>query len=115
MCLQSETEKLTLPKEEQWIEKMDLIAFKNDIKELGSTLEKQQGQEDVDHLHKMMNWSNACAFVGIFSMGFGLNLISVLALSTWTLSRWVMIGHHVCHGGYDKCHPDKVNNVHCVD
>lgn len=86
---------------------MDLIAFKNDIKELGSTLEKQQGQEDVDHLHKMMNWSNACAFVGIFSMGFGLNLISVLALSTWTLSRWVMIGHHVCHGGYDKCHPDK--------
>jgi len=107
MCLQSETEKLTLPKEEQWIEKMDLIAFKNDIKELGSTLEKQQGQEDVDHLHKMMNWSNACAFVGIFSMGFGLNLISVLALSTWTLSRWVMIGHHVCHGGYDKCHPDK--------
>jgi len=86
---------------------MDLIAFKNDIKELGSVLEKQQGQEDVDHLHKIMNWSNACAFVGIFSMGWGLNLISVLALSTWTLSRWVMIGHHVCHGGYDKCHSNK--------
>jgi fatty acid desaturase len=105
--MQSKTEEITLPKEEQWMEKIDLIAFKNDIKELGSTLEKQQGQEDVDHLHKMMNWSNACAFVGIFSMGFGLNLISVLALSTWTLTRWVMIGHHVCHGGYDKCHPDK--------
>jgi len=59
-------------------------------------------------LHKMMNWSNTCALVGLFTMGyFKLNIISVIALSTWTLTRWVMIGHHICHGGYDKCHPNK--------
>jgi len=85
-----------------------LSAFRKEIKDLGIVLQKQQGQEDVDHLHKMMNWSNACALVGLFTMGyFKLNIISVVALSTWTLTRWVMIGHHVCHGGYDKCHPSK--------
>jgi len=114
MCLPTNTStstdihKETLAKGDEWIEKLDLTTFKKDIKDLGMVLEKQQGQEDVDHLHKMMNWSNACAFVGIFSMGyFKLNIISVVALSTWTLSRWVMIGHHICHGGYDKCHPSK--------
>jgi len=108
MCLPTESYKAPIKKEDEWLEKLDLIAFKNEIKELGSALEKQQGQEDVDHLHKMMNWSNTCAFIGIFTMGyFKLNVISVIALSTWTLSRWVMIGHHVCHGGYDKCHPSK--------
>lgn len=108
MCRPTATTTDKLGKGEEWIEKIDLNAFKKDIKDLGTTLEKQQGQEDVDHLHKMMNWSNTCAFIGIFTMGyFKLNILSVVALSTWTLSRWVMIGHHVCHGGYDKCHPSK--------
>jgi len=40
-------------------------------------------------------------------MGWGVNPISVIALSTWTFSRWTMIAHHTCHGGYDKCHPQK--------
>jgi len=48
-----------------------------------------------------------CAAVGIASMGFGVNLVSIVALSTWTFSRWTMIAHHTCHGGYDKCHPNK--------
>lgn len=108
MCMPKNITLEPKAKEEEWLEKLDLIAFKNEIRNLGNVLQKQQGQEDVDHLHKMMNWSNTCAFVGIFTMGyFKLNVISVIALSTWTLTRWVMIGHHVCHGGYDKCHPNK--------
>jgi len=35
------------------------------------------------------------------------NLFSVVMLSTFTFSRWTMIAHHTCHGGYDKVHYNK--------
>ena len=25
-----------------------------------------------------------------------------MKMGFWTFSRWTMIAHHVCHGGYDK-------------
>merc|ERR1719491_748903 len=40
-------------------------------------------------------------------MGFSVNLLSIIGLSTWTFTRWTMVAHHTCHGGYDKCHPNK--------
>merc|ERR1711957_769003 len=39
--------------------------------------------------------------------GFVINLLSIVGLSTWTFSRWTMIAHHTCHGGYDRVHPNK--------
>lgn len=107
MC-RSQTQKNNLQPGDEWIQNLDLRAFAADIKALGNKLEKQQGQEDVDHLNKMIAWSNACAFVGLITMGyFPMNFWTAFALSTWTLTRWTMIAHHVCHGGYDKCHPNK--------
>jgi fatty acid desaturase len=96
-----------LKREDQWVESFDVVAFTADIKALGDELEKQQGEADVRHLNKIVGWSNACAAVGLLTMGLGVNLVSIIALSTWTFSRWTMIAHHTCHGGYDKCHPNK--------
>eukprot|EP00549_Striatella_unipunctata_P025676 CAMPEP_0118713386 /NCGR_PEP_ID=MMETSP0800-20121206/25480_1 /TAXON_ID=210618 ORGANISM="Striatella unipunctata, Strain CCMP2910" /NCGR_SAMPLE_ID=MMETSP0800 /ASSEMBLY_ACC=CAM_ASM_000638 /LENGTH=373 /DNA_ID=CAMNT_0006618817 /DNA_START=283 /DNA_END=1404 /DNA_ORIENTATION=- len=49
-----------------------------------------------------------CAAIGLLGMGwFKWNIVSIVALSTWTFTRWTMIAHHTCHGGYDKCHPNK--------
>ena len=96
-----------LEKDERWIESFDLTAFTADIKALGDELEKQQGEEDVRHLNKMVMWSNLCGAVGFLTMGIGVNLIAIVGLSTFTFSRWTMIAHHTCHGGYDKCHPQK--------
>jgi fatty acid desaturase len=110
MCIpqtQQIDSKEKLQKGDEWIEKFDVQAFTADIRKLGETLEKQQGEADVRHLNKIVGWSNLCAAVGFFTMGFGVNLISIIALSTWTFSRWTMIAHHTCHGGYDKCHPNK--------
>jgi fatty acid desaturase len=92
---------------EAWIKTFDLNAFAKDIRELGDTLEKQQGDDDVRHLNKMIMWSNLCAAVGFLTMGMSVNIVAIVALSTWTFTRWTMIAHHTCHGGYDKCHPDK--------
>ena len=30
-------------------------------------------------------------------------------MSIGTMSRWTIIGHHVCHGGFDKCSEGKYN------
>jgi fatty acid desaturase len=96
-----------LSKADAWIKSFDVDAFTNDIRALGKKLENEQGEADVRHLNKMIAWSNICAFVGLLTMGWKVNVISVIGLSTWTFTRWTMIAHHVCHGGYDKCHPVK--------
>merc|ERR1719285_90649 len=35
-------------------------------------------------------------------MGGPARWLSILGLSTWTCTRWTMIGHHICHGGYNR-------------
>lgn len=92
---------------EEWLEKFDLNAFAADINALGKKLEQEQGDDDVRHLNKMIMWSNLFAAFGLLTMGISVNIFSVIALSTFTFSRWTMIAHHTCHGGYDKCHPNK--------
>ena len=92
----------SLAPEDSWIAKTDLDAFQQDVTALGKQLADGQGPEDVDHLNKIIAWSNACCIVGLLSMWMYPNPITVFALSSWTLSRWTMIGHHICHGGYDK-------------
>ena len=110
MCLRP-TEKPTLAPRDEWLETFNLEAFTADIKELGDRLEKNQGDADVRHLNKMVMWSNICGLVGFAMMGFGVNVYAIVGLSTFTFTRWTMIAHHTCHGGYDKCHPKKVNNT----
>jgi len=106
MCIRTATREPLAP-ENKWLEKFDLEAFTADIKELGDKLEKNQGPADVAHLNKMVMWSNMCGLVGILTMGFGVSWYSIIGLSTFTFTRWTMIAHHTCHGGYDKCHPNK--------
>ena len=92
---------------DEWITKFDFQGFSKEIKELGRKLDAEQGPDDVAHLNKMIMWSNSFAAVGLLTMGFGVNPISVIGLSLYTFSRWTMIAHHTCHGGYEKCHPNK--------
>ena len=92
---------------DEWIADFDFAGFADEIKILGKKLESEQGPADVDHLNKMILWSNSFAAVGLLSMGLGVNPITVMCLSMYTFTRWTMIAHHVCHGGYEKVHPNK--------
>lgn len=107
MCVSSPDRTHQLKKEDKWIEKFDVAGFTDEIRALGETLDSQQGEEDVRHLRKMVAWSNTCGAVGLLTMGFGINVVSILGLSLFTFTRWTMIAHHTCHGGYDRCHPEK--------
>ena len=102
-----ETAAEKLQKGDEWIPKFDLKSFTEEIRELGEKLEREQGDDDVRHLNKIVGWSNMCALIGMITMGLCVNPVAIIALSTWTFSRWTMIAHHTCHGGYDKCHPNK--------
>ena len=88
-----------------WIASVDLTAFKEDIQALGKELKAGQGEEDVTHLHKIIFWSNACAVAGLATAGIlpCYTLVSAVLLSVAITSRWTMVAHHVCHGGYQKC------------
>ena len=82
-----------------------LPAFRAEVNALGKRLEDGQGEADVRHLKKMLAWSNACALVGVATMWMSgplARLLPIVALSTWTCTRWTMIGHHICHGGYNR-------------
>jgi fatty acid desaturase len=100
----SKGSKTLLSKEDEWIDKMDLKAFREDIKELGKRLADEQGPDDVKHLHKMIMWSNMFTFVGVVGMALpAYFLLPAICLSIGTTTRWTMIAHHTCHGGYDNC------------
>eukprot|EP00614_Pseudopedinella_elastica_P021967 CAMPEP_0172613370 /NCGR_PEP_ID=MMETSP1068-20121228/42050_1 /TAXON_ID=35684 /ORGANISM="Pseudopedinella elastica, Strain CCMP716" /LENGTH=491 /DNA_ID=CAMNT_0013417801 /DNA_START=137 /DNA_END=1612 /DNA_ORIENTATION=+ len=91
-----------LAPEDQWIGKLDLDGFRDEIRDLGRRLEKGQGEDDVKHIKKICLMANTCAFVGLTTMFLPANPITVMALSLWTFSRWTTIAHHTCHGGYNK-------------
>lgn len=98
------THKTTLNKNDEWIDKMDLKAFREDIKELGKRLADEQGPDDVAHLHKMILWSNMFTFAGLLGMALpAYFILPAICLSIGTTTRWTMIAHHTCHGGYDNC------------
>jgi fatty acid desaturase len=95
-----------LSERDAWLTKFDFEGFSEEIRALGKTLEAGQGEEDVAHLNKMILWSNVCAAVGLLTMGLKVNIVTIFCLSTYIFTRWAMIAHHTCHGGYEKCHPN---------
>jgi len=88
-----------------WTTELDYPAFRKEVHELGQRLGNEQGAADVSHLKKMISWSNTCGLFGVLTMWMSSPLgrmVSILGLSTWTCTRWTMIGHHICHGGYNR-------------
>ena len=96
-----------LAREDAWIAKVDLDAFAADCNALGKELSQGQGPEDLAHLHKIIWWSRLCQYTGALTGLHSVNPLSIFLLSLGTLTRWTIIGHHVCHGGFDKCDKSK--------
>ena len=100
----------TLAKEDQWIANLDYEGFGKEVAELGKRIQRQGGQDDVDHFNKIVGWRDAAAWVGIATMWLNPNPLTILALSTWTYASWTMIAHHTCHGGYNRVDAGKFNS-----
>ena len=83
----------------------------------------RQGPADMLHLNKIILWSRVSTWLGILTMWcafptsarsadntirhragrYFVNPLSIFLLSLGTMTRWAIVGHHVCHGGFDKC------------
>lgn len=96
-------EGVTLPEEALWIQRLDLEKFGSEVHDLGQQLKASQDQNDMKHLRKIVLWSRVCAVIGLGTMWMAPpNLVSIIFLSLWTHSAWTMMGHHACHGGYNR-------------
>jgi len=94
---------------DEFIKNIDMEAFRKDVDDLGKKLADNQGPADVAHLEKIIGWSRFCAWAGALTCWIAVNPISIFLMSLGTMSRWTMVGHHVCHGGFDKCSNGKYN------
>ena len=74
----------SLAKEDEWVANLDYEGFGKEVAELGKRLQKEGGQDDVDHLNKIVSWRDAAAWIGLATMWMNPNPLTVLALSTWT-------------------------------
>jgi len=92
----------TLAPENKWIENLDHEAFRKDVDELGKKLKKSQGPDDLKHLNKIIMWSRFCSWFGALTCWIMVNPLSIFLMSVGTMTRWTIIGHHVCHGGFDS-------------
>jgi len=88
--------------DERWIDELDIKAFGKEVRALGRSLAAKEGEDDLRHFERMRRWSDACGILGVATMALPPNLFTIVMLSTWTYSRWAMIAHHTCHGGYDR-------------
>jgi len=92
-----------LAPEDAWITKVDHAAFKESVAKIGKALAEGQGEADMRHLNKIICWSRMSTLVGLLTMWYAINPVSIFLLSLGTMTRWTIVAHHVCHGGFDKC------------
>jgi fatty acid desaturase len=84
----------------EWRRNLDLKAWGAEIRALEKELkEGQTVEDDVAHLKTIMTWSNICWWTGLVLCPF--TMWSAVLMSTAVMARWTMVGHHVCHGGYN--------------
>ena len=83
-----------------WIENLELKQFREEIVTVGKTLKSNQGEDDINHLNKIVNWVRLLTVVGLITITHSVNPISVVCLSLAITCRWTIIAHHCLHGGF---------------
>ena len=82
----------------------EIINTKNDV------INKITSSEKINHLEKIIFWSNILLLFAIFTIWIPYNIFGIISLSLFIMARWTIVGHHVCHGGYDKCNMIQYNS-----
>lgn len=84
------------------ISSIDTQGFAAEIEALYQKLKADIGPEDLIHLKKMERWGRVCSLLGYATAWVIPNPLSAFLISQGNVTRWAMMGHHVCHRGYDK-------------
>ncbi len=81
---------------------IDVEGFAAEIEALHQKLKANIGPEDLRHVKKIERWGRLCSLVGYGTAWILPNPLSAFLISQGNLTRWAMMGHHVCHRGYDR-------------
>ena len=81
---------------------IDTQGFAAEIDALYHKLKADIGPEDLRHLKKIERWGRGCSLLGYATAWIIPNPLSAFLISQGNVTRWAMMGHHVCHRGYDK-------------
>jgi hypothetical protein len=99
----------------------NLDVFYDEIMETKKRVISGISKEDIlNHLHRIIYILGACIFMSILTLwlSFPFNRFPIIFMSIYQTYKWTIVGHHVCHGGYDKCDDFKYKKkglelVHC--
>ena len=106
MCNKTASTATATPPGLEWVKKVDMKAFKEDMDALGRKLRKEEGKKDNAHLHMLVDTVDVLLVVGMAGVVSGCSPFYVfpwLFLGIAITIRWCAIGHHVSHGGYTRC------------
>ncbi len=81
---------------------IDANALAADLAALKDELDAESSAADLAHLRKMMRWQRLLAAFGFATGWIAPNPLSAIALGLAVFARWAIVGHHVCHGAFDK-------------
>jgi fatty acid desaturase len=76
--------------------------MEQELTELYKKTKAEEGPVDMRHMQNIVYFTNCLGALGVATLWFTPNWFTVVCISTYTFARWTIIGHHVCHGGYDK-------------
>jgi fatty acid desaturase len=82
--------------------KFDKSKFENELTTLAKATREREDKNDMDHMLSIVNWSNLFGLVGLLTFWYQVSIVPIVCISTYTFAKWTIIGHHTCHGGYDK-------------
>jgi fatty acid desaturase len=82
--------------------KFDKQQFEAELTALAKTTREREDKTDMNHLLTIVNWTNLLGFIGLATFWYQVSVIPIVCISTYTFAKWTIIGHHTCHGGYDK-------------
>ena len=82
--------------------KFDKQKFESELTSLAKMMREREDTGDMDHLLAIVNWTNFIGLIGLATFWYRVSIIPIFCISTYTFVRSFAIGHHTCHGGYDK-------------
>ena len=107
MCIDTAKKNRVLPHEE-WIAKVDMDAFKEEMDALGRRLRSEEGAPDKAHLNMIINLCDILLVVGLAGLGLSPAYVFPWVFLGMAITfRWGCVMHHISHGGYSRVNEKK--------
>lgn len=89
---------------------MDDSSFANELQVIKKKAISDISEKDYRHLRKIIWLNRFFLAVGLGTAWLAVNPLSILCISFYLTGHWVIVAHHVTHGGYDHTGSKRYNS-----